>query len=247
MRELWLHLYLNAFKNERSAFLRERVGGRGSAPPEDWGWIDVRKLVLRAGDACPVDVWPTAELRRPGDDDETDARVPLPRAIAPGEAVELDVVVRRQAAHRRRAHRLPRAPSTWSASGSRRSRASSPTARWAHFPFHHLAEFYADYGTYDVTLDVPAGVRPRRDGPGGRGHVAGGRRGRAARAERRARLRVDGVGPAGRLRTRRIDGVDVTLLYPRGFMRAGRARLAAAALRAAVLLGALRALPVHAS
>ena len=29
--------------------------------------------------------------------------------------------------------------------------------RWAHFPFHHLAEFYADYGTYDVTLDVPEG------------------------------------------------------------------------------------------
>src|SRR5580704_16255475 len=33
VREVWLHLYLNAFKNERSAYLRERVGGRGSGAP----------------------------------------------------------------------------------------------------------------------------------------------------------------------------------------------------------------------
>ena len=36
VREMWLHLYLNAFKNEHSSFLCERVGGRGSAAPEDW-------------------------------------------------------------------------------------------------------------------------------------------------------------------------------------------------------------------
>jgi hypothetical protein len=26
---------------------------------------------------------------------------------------------------------------------------------WAHFPFHAQAEFYADFGDHDVTLDVP--------------------------------------------------------------------------------------------
>ena len=31
--------------------------------------------------------------------------------------------------------------------------------KWAHFPFHKLAEFYSDYGTYDVTIDVPQGNR----------------------------------------------------------------------------------------
>ncbi len=41
--KLWPH-YLNAFKNERSHFLRERVGGCGSQPPEAWGSIDLRKL-----------------------------------------------------------------------------------------------------------------------------------------------------------------------------------------------------------
>src|SRR6185437_9266999 len=41
VRELWLHLYLNAFKNDRSAFLRERVGGRGSRAPEGYGSIEL--------------------------------------------------------------------------------------------------------------------------------------------------------------------------------------------------------------
>ena len=33
-----------------------------------------------------------------------------------------------------------------------------PTGEWRHFPFYHLTEFYSDFGTYDVTIDVPAGV-----------------------------------------------------------------------------------------
>jgi hypothetical protein len=32
-----------------------------------------------------------------------------------------------------------------------------PDGRWAHFPFYHLTEFYSDFGSYDVTLDVPDG------------------------------------------------------------------------------------------
>jgi aminopeptidase N len=30
-----------------------------------------------------------------------------------------------------------------------------PDGRWAHFTFHHLSEFYADFGDYDVTVDTP--------------------------------------------------------------------------------------------
>lgn len=43
------------------------------------------------------------------------------------------------------------------ASGSRRSRCCRPDGRWAHFPFHGNTEFYAEYGTYDATVDVPRG------------------------------------------------------------------------------------------
>jgi len=38
-----------------------------------------------------------------------------------------------------------------------------PNGRWQHFPFYHLSEFYADFGTYDVTLEVPAGMNRGRD------------------------------------------------------------------------------------
>ncbi len=51
-----------------------------------------------------------------------------------------------------------------------------PDGRWAHFPFHHLAEFYADFGTYDVTLKAPKSFVARRDGAR--------RRDRATRATR---------------------------------------------------------------
>jgi hypothetical protein len=224
VREMWLHLYLNAFKNERSAFFRERVGGRGSAAPEDWGWIDVRKLVLRAGDAAPVDVWPGAEVHRPGDDDETDARVPLPREIQPGEAVQLDVVfddklpiVVERTGYRGHYHMVGQ----WFPKVAR----LEPDGTWAHFPFHHLAEFYADYGTYDVTLDVPEAYTLGATGPLVEWHVADGRR-----IERHLQADVHDFAwtawDAWQTRKETIDGVEVTLLYPPGFTALARRELA---------------------
>ncbi len=216
-RELWLHLYLNAFKNERSAFLHERVGGRGSAPPEDWGWIDVRKLVVRAPDTVAVDEWPHAELHRPGDDDETDARVPLPREIAPGETIQIDVsfddklpIVVERTGYRGSFHMVGQ----WFPKIAR----LEPDGRWAHFPFHHLSEFYADYGTYDVTLDVPESFVIGATGPVVERSVAGGRL-----VERHVQADVHDFAWTAwdRWQTFRetIAGVDVTLLYPRGFVR----------------------------
>src|SRR5689334_17849398 len=44
VNELWLHLYLNAFKNQSSVFMRTPVGGfRGTTVPKEWGTIDVRR------------------------------------------------------------------------------------------------------------------------------------------------------------------------------------------------------------
>jgi len=49
VRELWFHLYLNAFKNDRSLFLRGPLpSGRGTAAVKDWGYIDVKKMVARS-------------------------------------------------------------------------------------------------------------------------------------------------------------------------------------------------------
>ncbi len=225
VRELWLHLYLNAFKNDGSTFLRERVGGRGSSPPEDWGWVDVRRLALRDAEGTTTELWPTAELHRPGDTDETDVRVPLPRTVAPGEGVTLEIVfddklpaVVERTGYRGSFHMVGQ----WFPKIARLER----DGRWAHFPFHHLSEFYADFGTYDVTIDVPETFTVGATGPLVESRIMNRRR-----VERHSQRDVHDFAWTAwdRYETLRdeIDGVEVTLLYPPGYGRVARRELAA--------------------
>jgi hypothetical protein len=221
VRELWVHLYLNAFKNERSVWLRTQAGGfRGGQPVRDWGTIDVRRFALRDGGAG-VDLWPGAELHRPGDDDETDARVPLPRDVAPGEKIEIDVVWD---------DKMPSVVERTGYDGSFHMMGQwfpklarlEPDGRWAHFAFQRLGEFYADYGTYDVTLDVPQSFLLGATGPALDTRVAGGRR-----IERHVQSDVHDFAWTAwdewQVENEVIDGVRVTMLYPPGF-RADAAR-----------------------
>jgi hypothetical protein len=230
VREVWLHLYLNAFKNERSAFLRERVGGRGSTLPETWGAIELRTLALRVPGGDSVNLLPGLERHRPDDEDETDARVPLPRDVPPGGSIDVDVAfddtlptIVERTGYRDHFHMVGQ----WFPKLARLEADGS----WAHFPFHHLSEFYADFGTYDVTLDVPAAYTIGATGPVVESRVEGGRR-----IERHVQGDVhDFAWTAwdrwqGRRET--IDGVDVTVLFPPGF--AGIAERDLAALRFAL-------------
>ncbi len=209
--ELWVHLYLNAFKNERSVFLREPIGAfRGSSRPASWGTIDVRRFAFEG-----KDLWPQAERTRPGDDDETDVRVPLPRAIAPGEQVELAMEWD---------DHLPSIVERTGFSGSFHFAGQwfpklaklEKDGTFTHFPFHHLAEFYADYGTYDVTVDVPEAFRIGATGPMKESKVQGGRR-----IERHVQTDVHDFAFTAwdrfDVRDERIDGVAVHALYPRGY------------------------------
>ncbi len=215
LHELWLHLYLNAFKNDRSDFLRERVGGRGSRPPESWGSIDLRGLALREPDGSTTDLLSGIELHRPGDEDETDARVPLPRDLPPGASIDLDVsfddklpVVVERTGYRDHFHMVGQ----WFPKLAR----LEPDGTWAHFPFHHLSEFYSDFGTYDVTIDVPAAYTIGATGPAVETRVEAGRR-----IERHVQSDVHDFAWTAwdRWQTKReaIAGVDVTVLYPPGF------------------------------
>jgi hypothetical protein len=225
VHELWMHLYLNAFKNQRSAYFGERVGGRGDVAAEDWGWIDVHRLVLHAPDTTPVDLWPSAERTRPGDEDETEARVALPREIAPGESITLDVAFE---------SKLPHVVERTGYVGSfhmvgqwfPKIARLEPDGRWAHFPFHHLAEFYADYGTYDVTLDVPESFVVGATGPVVDALIENHRR-----IERHVQGDIHDFAWTAwdqwRAARETIDGVAVTLLYPRGFQRVAAREMAA--------------------
>ena len=154
LRELYWHLYPNAFKSERTTFMSRRHSGvRGSGALRDSGFIEVEALSIRQhGDR---NLWPTATASDgENPEDETDMRIPLPSPLEPGEALDIDVVWRTK---------LPSLVERSGYSGTFHMVSQwfpklarvEPDGTWAHFPFHHLAEFYADFGAYDVTISVP--------------------------------------------------------------------------------------------
>jgi hypothetical protein len=213
--QLWMHLYLNAFKNQSSVFMRAPIGGfRGSTVPKEWGTIDVRKLTWNDG-AEQHDLWSTVQLRRGDDFDETDASIPLPRPVAPGETIELAVVWD---------DKLPSIVERTGFDGSFHMVAQwfpklakiEADGTFAHFPFHHLGEFYADYGKYDVTLDVPEAFIVGATGSITESRVEAGRR-----IERHVQDDVHDFAWTAwdKFQTRKetIDGVACTILYPPGY------------------------------
>jgi hypothetical protein len=161
--ELWLHLYLNAFRNNRSTFYRESGGAtRGDrAAKDDWGWTDVTEL--KRGDGR--DLLSALTFEHPDDDnaeDRTVARVRLPEAVPPGGEITLDIAF---------VDRLPKvyARSGWEGecfavgqwfpklavyepAGTRGRTAGG----WNAHQYHGNSEFYADYGNYRVEITAPS-------------------------------------------------------------------------------------------
>lgn len=154
--ELYVHLYLNAFKNSRTLFLRSPFGaGRSGEGASRFGFIDVKRM--SAPQFGGEDLWKHAAPSSPGDpEDETDIRVPLPKAVAPGATLTLEVEFEAQ---------LPQIVERTGYSGSYHFVAQwfpklakrEPNGTWAHFAFHPQSEFYSDFGSYHVTLEVPEG------------------------------------------------------------------------------------------
>jgi hypothetical protein len=151
--ELWWHLYMNGFASARSLFMRSggAEGHRGHAPGAPGG-LRVRSLRLDSGE----DLLTGATHDPAVPDDTTQLRTPLPRPVPPGGALTITVAFRTEF------------PAAFARTGYWRDfvfagqwfpklAVLEHDGRWAHFPFHAQAEFYADFGTYDVTLTVPRG------------------------------------------------------------------------------------------
>lgn len=223
--EMYVHLYLNAFKNERTVFLRSPfAAGRSGRGNKHWGYIDVLRFAVREmGD---TNLW-KPELARASDDpdDETDALVPLPRPVAAGETITVDVewtsqlpeVVERTG-YDHDFHLVGQ----WFPKIARRE----PDGTWVHFHFNAQSEFYSDFGSYDVTVDVP-----ERMIVGATGVRTEERRSGARRSER---YKIDDVHdfawtawPLFAERRDAVDGVSVRILFPKGNERNAEATLRA--------------------
>ncbi len=159
--ELQFHLYYNAWRNDRSTWLRARTlaGWPGAAPREqDWGWIDVTGIRLVTGESQPVDLSGRRRFIAPDDgnaDDRTVLQVALPAPVAPGETINVQIDWN---------SKVPRTFARTGVVGSYYFLAQwfpkigvLEDQGWNCHQFHAGTEFYADYGTYDVRMTVPKG------------------------------------------------------------------------------------------
>ena len=222
--ELWFHLYLNAFKNDKTLFLRSPFGaGRSGDKAREYGYVDVKRLSVVGGDGD--DLWAKRDRHSPGDpDDETDIRVPLATPLEPGASLTLELSFEDQ---------MPEIVERTGYAGSfhffgqwfPKLARLEPDGRFTHFAFHPQSEFYADFGDYDVRLDVPAAYRVGATGSLTLSRESNGRK----QLEYRAENVHDFAWTAwDRFETRseRIAGTQVTLLYPPHQERNAEAELA---------------------
>ena len=152
---LRFHLYLNAFRNTLSTFHRESRGEHrdGRLPPDSWGSIEVLRMTGSDGE----DLLPSLKYIAPDDDnayDRTVAEVIPGRPVGPGETISIamDFV-----------SRLPRVSVRTGYKGDFffvvqwfPKIGVFQENGWNCHQFHASSEFFADFGNYDVSIDVPA-------------------------------------------------------------------------------------------
>src|SRR5262245_50587618 len=159
VKDLAFHLYLNAFSNNRSTHLEESDGKlRNKEIKEGWGWSRIVAIkVAGAENGGFEDVMPTLRYEHPDDDNSEDRsvfRVDLPQPVASGETVRVQIDWESQLPRSRRrtgykddfllvAQWFPKLGVYEAGRG------------WNCHQFHANTEFFSDYGTYDVTLDLP--------------------------------------------------------------------------------------------
>jgi hypothetical protein len=155
--ELRFHLYWNAWRDDRSTYIRESGLGRApyvGRPAADRGSIDLTSLALSGGG----DLLAGARFVAPDDgnaDDRTVLSVPLPAPVAPGDEITLDIA---WTSH------VPRTFSRTGVIGNYYFIAQwfpklgvLEDTGWNCHQFHVNTEFFSDFGTYNVLLNVPKG------------------------------------------------------------------------------------------
>ncbi len=211
LKELYFHLYYNAFENEETLFQREGQSRSGSTLLTP-GSIQIDRLTIDQWGA--KNLWQDAAPHSPGDPkDRTDIRLPLPEPIAPGQVLQIRLSFSLQI------------PSGVERTGyvddfyllgqwfPKLARLKED-GTWVHFPFHAQAEFHANFADYRVEMDVPTGFKV--GATGALRSLASSVPGRR-RYEARAREVIDFAWTAWdqfEEETRVFGGVNVRLLAP---------------------------------
>ncbi len=150
--DLWFHLYWNAFANDRTTHLEPSGTGTREIKDGEWGWTRITSLVIGADELAPKLEYVSPDDKRP--EDRTVARVRMPKSARHGDAVVITLKWEAQMPRVRRrtgykddflmvAQWFPKLGVYESTNG------------WNCHQFHPSTEFFSDYGTYEVELDMP--------------------------------------------------------------------------------------------
>jgi len=152
--ELRFHLYLNAFKNSRTTFMKESGGSsRGfKADKDNWGFMTVERIRIQDGN----DLTPSLVFLQSDDgnaDDQTVMKVDLPAPLPPGEKIVVAIEF---------TSKLPKVFARSGFSGDFFMVGQwfpkigvFQSGAWNCHQYHASSEFFADYGTYHVELTAP--------------------------------------------------------------------------------------------
>ncbi|MFB0946206.1 MAG: M1 family peptidase, partial [Spirosomataceae bacterium] len=164
--ELRFHLYLNAFKDENSTFMKESDGGKlrgdrmDKTDNSNWGNIQITSFKTSRKE----NLYGKMRFIQPDDlneNDETVMQVKLDRPILPNEMIELyiDFKAKLPKIFARTgfakgyflvAQWFPKI-GVYESAGER----YAESGQWNCHQFHANTEFYADFGNYDVRINVP--------------------------------------------------------------------------------------------
>lgn len=160
--DLYFHAYMNAFKNNKSSFLKEALNQASqflaASAEADYGYLEISALTLGQNDGSQTDLMPTFAFVQPDDgnnDDETVFKVTLPKIVNAGDSVQLNFQF--QTRLPRRAPRIGYNGDFFFFGQWFPKIGVLEETGWNCHQNHRFTEYYADYGSYDVRLTVPRG------------------------------------------------------------------------------------------
>jgi len=157
--DVMMHMYLNAFRSNKSTFYKESLGSPGRNEI-DYGWIEINNIINHKG----IDLKDNMEYIQPDDNnphDKTVLRLELPVAAAPGDTVFLYIDF------------TSKLPSNIRRTGftddfffvaqwfpkfgvyETGNKGSERGEGWNCHQFHANSEFYANHSVYNVKIKVP--------------------------------------------------------------------------------------------
>jgi hypothetical protein len=163
VKELYFHMYPNAFESTNTTFWKERLADGFPKPtlPDDLGNIQISRMETEQGEQLTSHM----QFVQPDDgnqEDRTLLKVDLPYTVPPEGTIKITMQfsVQLPQLHRRMGHTdefvmagqwFPKI-AVYEPSGTR----GRMTDGWHLHQFHANSQFYADFGEYDVSIDCPA-------------------------------------------------------------------------------------------